>query len=118
MKTEQAEKRVGRAFLVFSLLFGIGIVLLTTAQAQNQDDRYAQDRDGDGYQCHSIYQKATKAIVPVSATAKCSGVTSARHTSTVMPMATPATSPHHHRDSDKANTKHNATNQAHQERRT
>jgi hypothetical protein len=45
MKMEHADNRVGRAFLAFSLLFGIGIVLAPTAQAQNQDDRYTQDRD-------------------------------------------------------------------------
>jgi hypothetical protein len=45
MKREKSENRVGNAFLVFSLLFGIGIVLMTTAHAQTQDDRYAQDRD-------------------------------------------------------------------------
>lgn len=60
MKTEQAENRVGRAFLVFSLLFGIGIVLFTTAQAQTQADRYALDRNGNGYQRHSVYQKAAR----------------------------------------------------------
>jgi hypothetical protein len=47
MKREQAENRVGSAFLVFSLLFGIGIVFITTAQAQNQDDRYGQERDNN-----------------------------------------------------------------------
>jgi hypothetical protein len=44
MKRDQSKNRVGSAFLVFSLLFGIAIVLGTTAQAQNQDDRYARDR--------------------------------------------------------------------------
>jgi hypothetical protein len=45
MKTNQSQSKIGGAILVFSLLFGIGIVLSTTAQAQNPDDRYAQDRD-------------------------------------------------------------------------
>lgn len=45
MKTDQSQSRIGNAFLVFSLLFGIGIVLVTDTQAQNQDDRYAQDRN-------------------------------------------------------------------------
>ena len=45
MRTEQLGNRVANAFLVFSLLFGIGIVLTTTARAQSQDDRYGQDRD-------------------------------------------------------------------------
>ncbi len=51
MKIDQLQNRTGNAFLVFSLLFGIGIVLGTNTQAQNQDDRYTQDRnrrnDGD-----------------------------------------------------------------------
>ncbi len=45
MKTDQTQSRIGNAFLVFSLLFGIGIVLATNTQAQNQDDRYNQDRN-------------------------------------------------------------------------
>jgi hypothetical protein len=45
MKTDQSQNRIGNAFLVFSLLFGIGIALRMTAQAQNPDDRYAQDRN-------------------------------------------------------------------------
>jgi hypothetical protein len=48
MKTE-SQSRIGAAFLVFSMLFGIGIALSLTAQAQYPDDRY-QDRnrnDGD-----------------------------------------------------------------------
>jgi hypothetical protein len=45
MKRDQSKNRSGTAFLVFSLLFGIGMVLSTTAQAQNQDDRYGRDRD-------------------------------------------------------------------------
>jgi len=45
MKREFVEKRVGRAFLAFSLLFGIAIVFATAARAQNQDDRYNRDRD-------------------------------------------------------------------------
>src|ERR1043166_3001621 len=45
MKTDQSQNRVGNAFLVFSLLFGIGIASSMTAQAQNPDDRYTQDRN-------------------------------------------------------------------------
>lgn len=45
MKRDHLKNRSGSAFLVFSLLFSLGIVLSTTAQAQNQDDRYARDRD-------------------------------------------------------------------------
>jgi len=45
MKTDQSQNRVGNAFLVFSMLFGIGIALSMTAQAQNPDDRYTQDRN-------------------------------------------------------------------------
>jgi hypothetical protein len=45
MKTDQSQNRIGNAFLVFSLLFGIGIALSITAQAQNPDDRYTQDRN-------------------------------------------------------------------------
>ena len=45
MKTDVSQNRIGNAFLVFSLLFGIGIALSMTAQAQNPDDRYTQDRN-------------------------------------------------------------------------
>src|ERR1700752_24008 len=45
MKRDQSKNRIASACLVFSLLFGIGLVLSTTARAQNQDDRYARDRD-------------------------------------------------------------------------
>jgi|SRR6185295_6941907 len=46
MKRDQSKNRIaGAFFLVFSLLFGIGILLSTTAQGQNQDDRYNRDRD-------------------------------------------------------------------------
>src|ERR1041385_8271016 len=45
MKTDQSQNRIGNAFLVFSMLFGIGIALSITAQAQNPDDRYTQDRN-------------------------------------------------------------------------
>ena len=45
MKTNQSQSRIGGAFLVFSLLVGIGIALSTTAQAQYPNDRNAQDRD-------------------------------------------------------------------------
>ncbi len=44
MKTDQSQSRIGNAFLVFSLLFGIVIALSMTAQAQNPNDRYTQDR--------------------------------------------------------------------------
>lgn len=45
MKRDQSKNRFAAAFLVFSLLFGTGIVLSTTAQAQNPDDRYDRDHD-------------------------------------------------------------------------
>jgi hypothetical protein len=45
MKRDQSQNRIGNAFLVFSMLFGIGIALSMTAQAQNADDRYTQDRN-------------------------------------------------------------------------
>ena len=45
MKTDQSQNRIGNAFLVFSLLFGIAIALSITAQAQYPDDRYTQDRN-------------------------------------------------------------------------
>jgi hypothetical protein len=44
MKSNQSQSRIGGSILAFSLLFGIGIALSTTAQAQNTDDRDAQDR--------------------------------------------------------------------------
>lgn len=37
MKSDQSKNRIAGALLVFSLLFGIGIVLSTTAQAQVPD---------------------------------------------------------------------------------
>ena len=45
MKRDQLKKRSGSALLVFSLLFGLGMILSTTARAQSQDDRYDRDRD-------------------------------------------------------------------------
>src|SRR5688500_13210986 len=45
MKTDRSKNRSGSAFLVFSLLFGLGMFLSMTAQAQSQDDRYGRDRD-------------------------------------------------------------------------
>ncbi|HXM34991.1 MAG TPA: hypothetical protein VN920_07380 [Pyrinomonadaceae bacterium] len=45
MNISQSQSRIGGAILVFSLLFGIVIVLGTTAQAQYPNDRNAQDRD-------------------------------------------------------------------------
>ena len=50
MKTDQSQSRIGNAFLVFSMLFGIGIALSMTAQAQNPDDRYTKDRSDNGDQ--------------------------------------------------------------------
>ena len=47
MKRDQSNNRIGIAFLVFSMLFGLAFVLTTTARAQNRDDRYEQDRDRD-----------------------------------------------------------------------
>src|SRR2546423_13763205 len=43
METDQSQNRIGNAFLVFSMLFGTGIALSMTAQAQNPDDRYTQE---------------------------------------------------------------------------
>src|ERR1700752_1445834 len=45
MKTDESQNRIGNAFLVFSMLLGIGIALSMTAQAQYPDDRYTQDRN-------------------------------------------------------------------------
>ena len=45
MKRDQLKNRRRSAFLVFSLLFGSGMFLSTTARAQRQDDRYERDRD-------------------------------------------------------------------------
>ena len=45
MKTDQSQSRIGNAFVVFSMLLGIGIALSMTAQAQYPDDRYTQDRN-------------------------------------------------------------------------
>jgi hypothetical protein len=45
VKTDQSQSRIGNAFLVFSMLFGIMIALSMTAQAQNSGDRYTQDRN-------------------------------------------------------------------------
>ena len=45
MKSDQLKNRSGSTLLVFSLLFAIGMVLSTTAQAQSQDDRWVRDRD-------------------------------------------------------------------------
>ena len=44
MKTDQSQSRIGNAFVVFSMLLGIGIASMT-AQAQYPDDRYTQDRN-------------------------------------------------------------------------
>ena len=45
MKRDQSNNRIGSAFLAFSLLFGLVIMLNTSAHAQEQDDRYRRDRD-------------------------------------------------------------------------
>jgi hypothetical protein len=45
MKTDLSHNRIGNAFLAFSILFGIGIALSLTAQAQYPNDRYTQDRN-------------------------------------------------------------------------
>ena len=45
MKRDQSQNRIGNAFLVFSMLFGIGIAFGMTAQAQNPENVYAQDRN-------------------------------------------------------------------------
>ena len=45
MNRDRSKNRSGSAFLMFSLLFAIGLVLSTTAQAQNQEDRWNRDRD-------------------------------------------------------------------------
>lgn len=45
MKRDQWQNRIGAATLTLSLLFGVGIVLSTTAQAQYPNDRDAQRRD-------------------------------------------------------------------------
>jgi len=47
MTTNESKNRMGLAALGFSLLFGLGIALSTSAQAQSQDDRYQQDRNRD-----------------------------------------------------------------------
>lgn len=45
MKRDQSKNRSGSALLVLPLLFAIGMVLSTSAQAQSQDDRWVRDRD-------------------------------------------------------------------------
>ena len=45
MKRDQLKNRSRSAFVVFSLLFGLGMILSTTVRAQSQDDRYGRDRD-------------------------------------------------------------------------
>ena len=45
MKRDQPKNRIGHVCLVFSLLFGLGLVLAPIARAQDQDDRYNRDRD-------------------------------------------------------------------------
>jgi len=45
MRHNRAASTLGKLFLAFSFLFGIGIWTSTTAQAQWQDDRYERQRD-------------------------------------------------------------------------
>jgi hypothetical protein len=45
MKTIQLKSILGKTLLAFSLLFGIGILSSTSAQAQNRNDRYDRNRD-------------------------------------------------------------------------
>lgn len=56
MKRDQSKNRIAGAFLVFSLLFGIGIVLSTTAQAQVPDrDNGNQNRRGRDWDRYGNY---------------------------------------------------------------
>ncbi|HSE20277.1 MAG TPA: hypothetical protein VLB68_01425 [Pyrinomonadaceae bacterium] len=51
MNSDGLQNRVGIAFLVFSMLIGIGLVMSSAVQAQGQDDRYAGERrSSDGHQ--------------------------------------------------------------------
>jgi hypothetical protein len=51
MKSDDLQNRVGSAFLVFSILIGIGLAMSQQVQAQSQDDRYAGERrNNDGHQ--------------------------------------------------------------------
>src|SRR5678816_1709845 len=51
MKSDDLQNRVGGAFLVFSILIGIGLAMSQQVQAQSQDDRYAGERrNNDGHQ--------------------------------------------------------------------
>ena len=59
MKTNQSKSKVGRALVAFSLLLGIGIVFGSAAQAQNQDDRYAQER-GRNWERYGNYGGSTE----------------------------------------------------------
>ena len=45
MKRDKSKNRIAGAFLVFSLLIGMGIALSMNAQAQDPNDRYDRDRD-------------------------------------------------------------------------
>jgi len=47
MKSINLKGAIGKAFLAFSLLFGIGIMSSTSAQAQWQDNRSYDNRDRD-----------------------------------------------------------------------
>lgn len=50
MTTINLKGTVGKVFLGFALLFGIGIMSSTSAQAQYRDDGYRQDRRDDSNQ--------------------------------------------------------------------
>jgi hypothetical protein len=59
MKINQLKSKVGRAIMAFSLLLGIGIVFGSAAQAQNPDDRYAQER-GRNWERYGNYGGSTE----------------------------------------------------------
>ena len=59
MKINQLESKVGRAIMAFSLLLGIGTALGSAAQAQNPDDRYAQER-GRNWERYGNYGGSTE----------------------------------------------------------
>lgn len=44
MNETESQNGIMRAALVFSLLFAVGLVMSVSAQAQNPDDRYSQER--------------------------------------------------------------------------
>ena len=59
MKINQLKSKVGRALVAFSLLLGMGIVLGSAVQAQNPDDRYAQER-GRNWERYGNYGGTTE----------------------------------------------------------